>query len=45
MSLLTPGAAPAPPGSAGSVRGDFLYHQRFAQELALLAQRAGDDPN
>lgn len=34
LSLLTPGAAPAPPGSAGSVRGDFAFTINGSREDA-----------
>ena len=35
LTLLVPGAAPAAPGSAGSVRGDFAFQcQRSAREDA-----------
>ncbi|MGI8732130.1 MAG: TonB-dependent receptor domain-containing protein [Pyrinomonadaceae bacterium] len=32
LSLLVPGAAPAAPGSAGSVRGDFAFNVNGARE-------------
>ncbi len=32
LSLLSPGAAPAAPGSAGSVRGDFAFNVNGARE-------------
>ncbi|MGI8784094.1 MAG: carboxypeptidase regulatory-like domain-containing protein [Acidobacteriota bacterium] len=32
LSLLAPGAAPAAPGSAGSVRGDFAFNVNGARE-------------
>ena len=34
LSLLVPGAAPAPPGSAGSVRGDFAFTINGSREDA-----------
>jgi hypothetical protein len=34
LSLLVPGAAPAAPGSAGSVRGDFAFNINGAREDA-----------
>ena len=34
LSLLTPGAAPAPQGSAGSVRGDFAFSVNGSREDA-----------
>ncbi len=36
LSLLVPGAAPAAPGSAGSVRGDFAIHINGAREDSNL---------
>jgi hypothetical protein len=36
LSLLTPGAAPAAQGSAGSVRGDFAMHLNGSREDANL---------
>ena len=34
LTLLVPGAAPAAPGSAGSVRGDFAFSVNGAREDA-----------
>jgi hypothetical protein len=34
LSLLAPGTAPAAPGSAGSVRGDFAFHVNGGREDA-----------
>jgi len=47
LSLLVPGAAPAAPGSAGSVRGDFAIHVNGAREdsnLYLLDGVYNGDP-